>query len=167
MSGLIELLLPRTRQPPSSLSKHKHEAWTYICIAHLMRCLGDRSFSFFVPLYLSRQCTSSALRPTAALSFVQNLAVVLLSTSAAKIYKRVSVSSSSSSSSFLYATILENTAVVFMGAFLHSFLQQSETSSSTAVDSSFSSCDDPLSSPSFRLALACGAVDAVSFKQIT
>lgn len=103
-----------------------------------------------MPLYLSKQCSQSTLRPTAALSFVQNLSVVLLSTSVAKVYKKVS-------SGFLFATIFENVAVVLIGVFLHVFLSESENHGA-----SLGSCDKPLSSTYFQLALVCGAIDSVS-----
>ena len=99
----------------------------------------------------------------------------------AKLYKRSS--GSGGSSSFLCATVLENMAVALIGVFLYSFLQSSdefsimpsssggdydyddadgESSFLAKSTSSSSSCDDPLSSTYFRLALVCGAIDAVS-----
>ena len=84
-------------------NKDKRSCWTYICIAHSIRCLSDRSFSFFLPLYLSKQqCharsgsginsrSRASLRPTAALTFAQNLSVVLLSTTVAKLFRKNSI----------------------------------------------------------------------------
>lgn len=154
----------------SIIVSRKKKAWQYICIAHLTRCLADRSFSFFLPLYLSKQCSNSTLRPTAAFALVQNLAVTLLSTTVAKRYKDV-VKKKKGSSAFIIATILENVAVALVGIFIYVYLNnndnnndgKSEYMSSLLQRNREDHCDNPLSSNYFRLALLCGSIDAVSF----
>ena len=122
-------------------------AWNSICIAHLARCVCDRSYSFFLPLYISKFCSGS-FRPTAALSIVQNITVALLSTSVANVYK------SSGPNAFLIATAIENAAVATGGMFIAMYVQQSD------IDDK---CSNPLSSNYFKAALILGAIDAVSF----
>lgn len=160
------------------------KAWNYICAAHLIRCLGDRSFSFFLPLYLSKQCQTSSLRPTAALTIVQNLSVALFSTSVANLYKKKlrgrgngenkskkkirDVGISFASDPFSTATILENGAVALTAVFLYMFLQQNSgmrTYDERGESSTQNYCDNPLSSSYFCIALVCGCIDVVSERE--
>mmetsp|Transcript_26579 Transcript_26579/g.40338 ORF Transcript_26579/g.40338 Transcript_26579/m.40338 type:complete len:499 (+) Transcript_26579:4-1500(+) len=138
------------------------QAWKWICIAHATRCLGDRSYTFFLPLFFSSQCkTTSALRPTATVTIVQNLAVALLSTKIAKIYshnnnnnnnRREAKQGKSCLDMFVKATVLENFAVA-LGALIIYVAFSKETTLLV--------CSNPLSSSRFRYALIFAAIDAV------
>ena len=132
-------------------NKKTQLAWKSICIAHLTRCVCDRSYSFFLPLYISKFCHGS-FRPTAALSIVQNITVALLSTSVANVYKS---SSGSSKSAFVISTAIENVAVALGGIFISLFVGQ------VGIDDK---CNNPLSSHYFKFSLILGAIDAVSFE---
>lgn len=124
-------------------------AWRYICTAHAVRCLADRSWKFFIPLYLSRMCLSSSLRPTAAISIAQSLAVATLSTTVANRYRR----HHNLTEAFVWATLLENLAVALGGICICYFITDDSLGANR--------CHEPFKSNYFILALLCGAVDAV------
>lgn len=129
----------------------RRRAWRSVCAAHAVRCVADRSWSFFLPLYLSRGCKGS-LRPTAAFSLTQNLAVAMLSAAAADLYQSIQ-RSNGGLSAFVRATILENCAVVLGGLLLVAFATQTNQSADL--------CSGPLQSGIYVMALLCGATDAV------
>jgi len=132
-------------------------AWMWICLAHTARCLADRSYSFFLPLFFSSQCTSSALRPTATVTIVQNLAVALLSTTVAKLYDK---SGKGGFEVFTKATLLENLAVAAGGSIIYSTFQGEKSNLDT--NGGMSVCDSPLSDKAFVFYLCFSAIDAVS-----
>lgn len=135
-------------------------AWRYVCVSYAVRCVADRSWSFFLPLYLSRGGCGSSLRPTAALSLTQNLAVAAVSTAAANAYQRHCQSHKGGQSTvnrplqaFVRATLLENAAVVCGGLLLVLF--------AGAANQSPELCSSPLQSNVYLLALLCGSIDAI------
>lgn len=125
-----------------------YEAWKCICIAHGIRSFATRSWKFFLPLFLSQSCGS--LRATAAMSLAKNLAVAMLSTSAANAYH-------STSNSFVKAVLMENVAVVAGGILLSIY----------GYGSTESTCNAPFSSLIFCIAVACACIDAVSTSLLT
>ena len=129
----------------------RRSAWKSICVSYAVRCIADRSWSFFLPLYLSRGCGSS-LRPTAALSLTQNLAVATLSTGAADLYQSMQAERNNLDA-FLRVTIIENVAVVLGGLLLVSFAAEASTDQDL--------CGTPLRSHVYLLALVCGSIDAI------
>jgi len=131
-------------------------AWMWICLAHTARCLADRSYSFFLPLFFSSQCTSSALRPTATVTIVQNLAVALLSTTVAKLYDK---SGKGGFEVFTKATLLENLAVAAGGSIIYSTFQGEKSNLDT--NGGMSVCDSPLSDKAFVFYLCFSAIDAI------
>lgn len=140
------------------------QAWKWICLAHATRCLGDRSYTFFLPLFLSSQCTTSALRPTATMTIIQNLAVALLSTKVAKLYSRQRARGASVDM-FVKATLLENLAVALGALMIYlAFLMDASDvdGDGDGADAAFLVCSSPLSSSRFRYALFFAAIDAVS-----
>lgn len=131
-------------------------AWKWICLAHTTRCLADRSYSFFLPLFFSSQCSKSALRPTAIVTIVQNIAVALLSTTIAKIYTR---SKNVGLDIFIKATVLENLAVAVGGAIIYSTF--TEEISAIGANAAMTVCDTPLSNNAFILFLFFSGIDAI------
>lgn len=106
---------------------------------------------YFLPLYISSECHS--VRPTAAISMAQDVAVAVLVTTAAQFYQR-----HNHHHAFVWAAVSENTAVVCGGVFLILFVlrQQDESSPSSA-----SLCHAPMHSPLFHSALMLGCIDAI------
>ena len=175
-------------------SHQKKKAWQYICIAHCTRCICDRSFSFFLPLYLSKQCShKSTLRPTAALTFVQNLSVVLLSTSVAKIYRKKLAAGAwdgrsreksdgggeissvrgeeAAAKTFYIAIAMENTAVALLGFFMYAFFNHAPHDNGNDYGDGVNLlqhgyCEHPFSSHYFCIAVLCGCIDAVSIMSL-
>mmetsp|Transcript_12789 Transcript_12789/g.18630 ORF Transcript_12789/g.18630 Transcript_12789/m.18630 type:complete len:166 (-) Transcript_12789:1125-1622(-) len=136
------------------------QAWKWICLAHATRCLGDRSYTFFLPLFFSSRCKTSALRPTATMTIIQNLAVALLSTKIAKMYSSRQAKGKSLDM-FVKATLLENLAVA-LGALMIYAAFSKKTSDGDGTDVALLVCSSPLFSSRFRYALVFAAIDAVS-----
>ena len=86
--------------------------WRLICFAHGVRCLGDRTWDFFLPMFLAQACPNS-LRASASVCLLQNLGVVFCSTMAARAYRQ----HPNQLSAFIKTTVLENLAVVLVRAF--------------------------------------------------
>eukprot|EP00040_Diaphanoeca_grandis_P018013 m.94749 g.94749 ORF g.94749 m.94749 type:complete len:465 (+) comp26752_c0_seq4:174-1568(+) len=84
----------------------------WLCFIHGLRCFGDRSWSFFLPVFLSLQSNSS-IETTAILKFCQTVAVILFSASASRTFEFETHKNAATRLLFF-----ENISVVLGGAIL-------------------------------------------------
>lgn len=131
------------------------KAWVSICVAHAVRCLTDRSWNFFLPLYLSKPCGNS-LRSIAAVELAQGIAITTLSTTAATAYRS---SSRPPIASFTRAVTTENVAIVLTCISLSMFAGNAQDASSL--------CEFPLRSPLFWLAILFACIGSLCSSILT
>mmetsp|Transcript_23076 Transcript_23076/g.35614 ORF Transcript_23076/g.35614 Transcript_23076/m.35614 type:complete len:568 (-) Transcript_23076:1097-2800(-) len=135
--------------------QRREKSWHCLCVAHFWRCLSDRSWSFFLPLYLSKHCGS--IKPTSVVTFVQNLSIVLGGTQVANLFRR----QKSVSLAFTVGTIVENSAVALGGALICYVVASSAGQSNNHNFDHGDFCQQPLHSIPFIIGLVCMAIDAV------
>mmetsp|Transcript_7807 Transcript_7807/g.11215 ORF Transcript_7807/g.11215 Transcript_7807/m.11215 type:complete len:620 (+) Transcript_7807:55-1914(+) len=151
-----------TAKTATTKQQQRIKSWHCLCIAHFWRCLSDRSWSFFLPLYLSKHCQS--IKPTSIVTFVQNLSIVLGGTHIASYYSNAKQKSSKSSYRYFFTIgiIVENVCVALGGALVYYVVsrevQRGNPQTSLHGDDF---CQQPLHSIPFNIGLICMAIDSI------
>ena len=131
--------------------RRQQSAWHRLCAAHAVRCFGDRTWAFFLPLYLSTACPDS-LRPSACVALVQELAVVVGSNAVASWYNR----DPDKRRAFMRITAYENIAVVLGGILICSFAAETHAAGHPA-----DTCSAPYKNSAFLMGALLMGLDSV------